>query len=154
MPYKKVILTVDYSVRVLCFQPYPNHPKGCPNYGNRLTCPPQALLIENILDLSGPIYVIWSTFDFASHIERMKALHPKWTERQLVCCLYWQPRARKMLECQIESFKAITFNELHVLRCPEACGINVTETMASIGERLEWPPRTKTYQVAIAGWRR
>ena len=38
-----------------------------------------------------------------------------------------------------------------ILTTPEACGVNITETMKKIGVNLEWPPRSVTYQVAIAG---
>jgi hypothetical protein len=38
-----------------------------------------------------------------------------------------------------------------VTACPEAMGVVVTETMANVGIKLEWPPKTVTYQVALAG---
>jgi len=34
---------------------------------------------------------------------------------------------------------------------PEAYGVNVTATMAAVGIKLQWPPRDKTYQIALAG---
>ena len=40
-----------------------------------------------------------------------------------------------------------------VLYCPEAMGVNVTETMKNVGIILEWPPETVTYQIVIAGSR-
>jgi hypothetical protein len=37
-----------------------------------------------------------------------------------------------------------------VFLVPEAHGLNVTATMKSIGIELEWPPKTVTYQIALA----
>jgi predicted metal-binding protein len=152
MPVKQINLVVDKSVRNLCCKAYPMHPHGCPNFGKRSTCPPQVSYIEDVLDLSMPVYAIWNIFDFRSHVQKMSALHPEWSQRQLECCLYWQGTARKKLKEQIFDFE---FNIDHIgykiIACPEAMGVNVTETMKGIGELLEWPPTTKTYQVAIAG---
>lgn len=143
-------LVVDHAVRFLCAKPYPGHPKGCPNYGKKDTCPPRAPFIRDLIDLERPVYAIWTVFDLGQHVERMRALHPSWSDRQLTCCLYWQPAARKRLEKEIKSFPIICPVHLFI-RIPEACGVNVTATMKSIGVELEWPPVTKTYQVAIAG---
>jgi predicted metal-binding protein len=155
MPIKQIELIIDYHVRYLCEEPYPNHPKGCPNYRRKLSCPPGAPFIETVIDLSKPVYAIWNVFDFASHTIRMYQLHPDWSQRQLECCLYWQGTARKKLKELIFDFQ---FNPDHIsyeiFTCPEAIGINVTETMKSIGEILEWPPVTKAYQVVIAGVRK
>ena len=152
MPIKQIKPIIDYSVRDFCFRPYSNHPKGCPNFGKRETCPPQASFIDDVLDLTKPVYAIWNIFDFACHTIKMSQLHPSWSRRQIECCLYWQGTARKQLKEEIFNFE---FNPSHngydVFTCPEAMGVNVTETMKSIGEILEWPPVTKTYQVAIAG---
>ena len=38
-----------------------------------------------------------------------------------------------------------------VITCPEACGVNVTSTVLTIGVKLEWPPIGIVRQVAIAG---
>jgi hypothetical protein len=160
MGYLIVKPILDYYIRKLCNHPYPGHSHGCPNYGERSTCPPKALLFHEIIDLDQPIYAIWNVFDLGSHIQRMKTLHPEWSKRQLECCLYWQSRARKELDKKvIELIEHIIYagghwRDYRLIKCPEACGVNVTETMRNIGEELEWPPRIKTYQVAIAGWRK
>lgn len=141
---------IDYGFRLMCSLAYPNHPKGCPNFGKRKTCPPIIGTLEEIFDCSKDFYAIWTTFPFGEHIAKMKQLHPDWSDRQLSCCLYWQGTARKNLKQEISKFKAI-HPDLTVTTCPEAMGVNVSSTMASIGEELEWPPRTITYQVALAG---
>lgn len=152
MPFAEVKLTIDYNVRNLCTHPYCDHPSGCPNYGKRGSCPPHAPHVEKIFDLSKPVYVIWNVFDFKAHLAKMERLHPDWSDRQKRCCLYWQGSARKVLRWEIEAFQA-AHPGLYVTTCPEAMGVNVTETMWSIGQMLQWPPSTKAYQVAIAGTR-
>lgn len=145
-------IVIDTAVRELCYRPYPNHPKGCPNYNKKKDCPPQAKFIYETLKGDSPIYAIWNCYDFARHVAKMKRLHPEWSKRQVECCLYWQPTARKSLKAEIQLFKA-QYPALIVIGCPEGQGVNISATMQSIGVELEWPPVTVTYQVAIAGTR-
>lgn len=143
---------IQYMVRSLCVRPYHNHPRGCPNYGRRPTCPPDAPRLEQIIDISAPVYCIYNRFDLATHVKGMQAKHPNWSERQLYCCLYWQPKARKELLEQIREFMhEIQGHGLQIVPTPEACGVNVTGTMRQINVELEWPPRTIAYQVVLAG---
>lgn len=152
MPFAKVELVVDPTVRNLCYRPYPNHSHGCPNYGKKKGCPPNCAKVTEVLDLSKPTWVIWNVFDFKTHLEKMERLHPDWSDRQKACCLYWQGGARKALKMEIVLFVAQNY-PVKVVTCPEAMGVNVTATMRSVGQELEWPPKTKAYQVAIAGTR-
>jgi len=137
------------SVRDLCYKPYPNHPKGCPNFNQRNTCPPMALYWKHIIDISQPIYAIINKFDFKYHVKSMKEKHPDWTELQLKCCLYWQGKARKQLKNKIKEFSK-NFPHYSIFTCPEAMGVDVTATMKLIGIELEWPPINYTYQIAFA----
>ena len=148
--HKQVQVTVDYSVKELCGKKYPNHPKGCPNLGKRKDCPPFAPKIEDVLDLSKPVYAVYNVFLFGEHVARMKENHPEWTDRQAKCCLYWQSKARKQLMAKIVDFKE-QFPKLYIVKNPEACGVDLTSTMRSAGIRLEWPPEKLTYQIVLAG---
>ena len=141
------------SVRDLCRKPYPGHPRGCPNYGRRRTCPPHAPMLCQVIDLSQPVHAVWNAFDLAGHVERMREKHPEWSDRQLVNCLYWQGTARKALRAKVRNFGGLLLasGQLIALACPEACGVNVTATLASIGIEIEWPPKTIAYQVALVG---
>lgn len=150
--YKQVDIIVDHSMRGKCKDAYQNHPKGCPNFNKRHDCPPKVPLIGKMFDLDKPVYVIWNVFDFGGHTERMRGKHPEWSERQVECCLYWQGTARKQLKSEIESFTRENGEHL-ILTTPEACGVNITETMKRIGVDLEWPPVTVSYQVVLAGSR-
>lgn len=143
---------VDLSVRMLCLKKYPGHRRGCPNYEHKTGCPPYAPTISQLLNLQLPVWAIWNVFDFAGHCHRMKAKHPRWSKRQIECCLYWQPKARKELKEKIEQFEASQPGKQYIVMNPEGAGVNVTETMKSIGIELQWPPVTKTYQIVLAGF--
>ena len=150
------VIPVRYfsPIRSLCCRGYPGHPRGCPNYGKRPSCPPQAKPLHEVLDLNQQVWAIYNRFPIGGHAARMKAKHPDWSERQMYCCLYWQPQARKQLRARIMAWlrdSDIPEGCRRVLTCPEACGCNVTATMAAVGIQLEWPPRTVAYQVALAG---
>lgn len=148
--YAKVEPIVEPSVRKLCAHPYHNHPKGCPNLGKREDCPPHAKLVTEEFDFSKPIYMIWNVYPFGKHVRKMKKKHPDWTKYQLGCVLYWQGTARKQLKEEVKTFLK-KHKGLHVSTCPEAQGVNLTETMKKIGVELEWPPKKFAYQIAIAG---
>jgi len=133
-----------------CCLPYPSHPKGCPNYGKKIGCPPDIFSLKEILDLNQNIYLIYTEFNIGEHAERMRELHPKWTDRQVYCCLYWQPKARKMQKQEEEKSKKEKGINL-VLTSPEAMGVNLISLMNKIGVRLEWPPRKITRLVSLGG---
>lgn len=147
---KQVIPVIDCKVRALCIKPYPNHPKGCPNFGKKEGCPPKAKKFEDVFDTTKPIYAIVNVFDLKSHADKMKEKHPNWSERQIYCCLYWQKTARKQLLEGIKEFlkehKGYT-----VTTCPEAMGVEVTKTLEAVGIELEWEPKNIACQVALAG---
>jgi len=156
MPFVAVSLVIDYSVRSLCLKSYGGHKKGCPNYKRCDRCPPVAPLIERVIDLSRPVFAIYNVFPLGRHVEQMRVKHPSWSSRQLLNCLYWQGTARKQLKAEIERFHkdmiiAQPRTRYLVLTTPEACGVNVTETMRAVGVMLEWPARTVAHQVAIVG---
>ena len=153
----RVELVIDKTVRGLCARPYLGHPKGCPNFNDNPArvppCPPFAPFVEDALDVALPVYAVWNIFDLAEQKERMWRVHPNWSERQAVCCLYWQKGARKALSGKIASFMNYK-KGLIALMCPEAYGINITATMKSVGVELEWPPQNIAYQIAIVGFKK
>ena len=150
MNYSQVTVKLDKKMRALCVFAYPGHPKGCPNFDKRHDCPPKIGFFEDIFDIKSPIFAIWNIFDIEAHVNKMKDKHANWSERQLKCCLYWQPGARKKLKENIISFMR-EHPGYSATACPEAMGVNITETMNSIGIKLEWPPEKNAYQIALAG---
>ncbi len=140
------------SSRSLCTREYKNHKHGCPNYGKRPDCPPDAPMFDEVFDIKQPIYAIFCTFDLEQHVKKMREKHPQWTEAQLSNVLYWQGTARKHLRDNINSFVANYREEgYYVTTSPEAMGVNVTETLKRAGITLEWPAKEVVYKVAMAG---
>ena len=145
-------INIDPAFRDLCRKPYYNHPRGCPNYGKKKGCPPQQKLFFDVFDCD--LYLIYTEFDLASHVKKMRKKLPNWTDLQLYCCLYWQGTARKNLKAEIQRARKLLPHH-HITACPEAMGVNVTDLMNDNADiDLEWPPKIITYQVAIAGLRR
>ena len=154
--YGQVKIVLDPKVRELCCKLYYNHPKGCPNYNKQPGCPPQAPLLNEVLDLVRPVWAVWVVFDLAAHRERMRVKHPKWSRRQLDCCLYWQGTLLKELRYRVANFctMRLLYNmdkSLEVFYRPEALGVNVTATLETVGVALEWPPEKIVHKVAIVG---
>lgn len=141
---------IQPEVTRLCVRPYPGHGHGCPNYGRKKDCPPTAPLYDSVYDLGYPVIAIVNWFNLARHVALMRERHPGWSERQLYCCLYWQPAARRDLKQQIAAFLRDR-PEYRVEATPEAMGVNVTATLETAGVTLEWPPRIRAAQVALAG---
>ena len=139
---------MDATVRGLCCKAYDLHPRGCPNFGQRPTCPPAARLFSDVYDMAKPVWAVINEFDLGGHVERLKIAHPNWSDRQLRCVLYWQGGARAKLALKIKMALA-TLPRFRSETCPEAMGVNVTATLASEGITLEWPPVHIARQVAL-----
>jgi hypothetical protein len=110
-------------------------------------------MLGDRIDLNQPTFAIINEFDLGSHVARMAEGHPTWSQRQLECCLYWQPKARAQLKMLCQGFLREHPNYV-VDSIPEAGGMNVTETLWLVGIELEWPPRKIVRQIAVAGLKR
>lgn len=153
---ERVKVVLDPSVRNLCQKPYPGHPQGCPNYGKRYICPPQAPMLGDVLDLSREVWAVWVEFDLKAQRYKMWFKHPKWSKRQAECCLYWQDGVRKTLRREMQEIVGHPHMELFasglaIVEVPEAMGVNVTETMRGIGVDLEWPVEKIDRHVGLIG---
>lgn len=149
----RVSPVIDPSVRELCCRPYALHPRGCPNFGKRDTCPPSAPLYSQVYDLARPVWALVNEFDLGAHVEKMRSAHPKWSDLQLRCVLYWQGSARAVQACHIAVVLGL-FPGTRAENCPEAMGIDVTKTLSLEGVELEWPPVRIARQVALIGYER
>ena len=137
-----------------CGLPYPGHPKGCPNYcSGKPKCPPEAPYVTEIMDLARPVYIVYSEFDLAGHMAKMKSRHPHWTERQQRNVLYWQNRSRKqMRDRAIEAAKILRANKICAMG--ESAGVNLYATCYLSGLRLEKIKDLKICRhIALIGWR-
>lgn len=144
-------LVINLRAREWCKLPYPGHPHGCPNYGKRDTCPPKAPIVIDVFDLSKPHWFIVEEFDLKSHMDRMKWLHPNWTERQLACCLYWQNTVRSNLMSGIRFFMQDHPEVIYTL-LPEAMGVQVILTARKAGIPIEIKPKKMIHKIALVGY--
>ena len=144
-------LVVDYRAREWCTLPYPNHPHGCPNYQKHQSCPPQAPRIDKWLDLSRPHWLIVAGFDLAAFARRMKRLHPKWSDRQCRCLLYWQPSVRARLLSTCREFQSAHPGSVFTL-IPEAMGVHVIKTVRALHVPIEIRPRRTVFKVGLLGY--
>jgi predicted metal-binding protein len=148
----QVEVVVDHAVRGKCSLPYPGHKKGCPNFGKKSICPPKAPMIENLLNLAEPVYLVAVPFDLAGHVLRIGERHPDWTPRQRANLLYWQGSVKKHL-AQVARYQAIAKQLSLIVGCPEACGVDMTATCANAGIVLEWPPVNTVWKAVLLGTR-
>jgi len=141
-PYIIKLERVIISNRVgqWCKIPYPNHPRGCPKYGQDASCPPMA---KFIFDVSKPLYFVHSEFNLESHVFRMKKRNPHWSNLQCKCVLYWQGTSRKQMKERVKdamwSLATNIFSD-----CPEGMGVNVYVTARLSGLKLERIRHLKT----------
>ena len=144
---------IQYNKKMqgLCTAIYYNHPKGCPNYGEKEGCPPNQPLINDILNFKKNIYLIYTEFEIGKHARKMKQLHPDWSERQTYNCRLWQPKARKAHRQEVNRAKE-EYNLIKIVCSPEAHGVNLTDLFKSIGVKLEWPPRKITRLASLGGY--
>jgi len=151
--FEQVKLEWHVRIREFCKLPYPRHPNGCPMYGTRLGCPPEAPMIGEILDLSEPTYLVAIKYNVKEHYDKLRAEHPNLSEAQIRIPYLWQGRADKLLREAVEACKREVPNKLPVYR-PEANGVNVVAMMGKLGFVLKFPTEEYAYRVAVLGSRK
>lgn len=140
------------SPMALCARKYPGHNRGCPNYGIKDDCSPNMPLFFEAFDRNYPVFAVYTCFDLKEHVDKMKALHPNFSDRRSGCVLYWQAGARKT---QREFAGGVLngflpeHNGYWLTDSPEAMGIDVTGTLKQCGITLEWPCMEKTYKISL-----
>jgi predicted metal-binding protein len=152
------IITYEPRIQALCHTPFYGHPRGCPNFGRKKNCPPNQLLINQVIDLSREAYVIYTKFNVGEFAERMRVIHPEWKDqpRQWYNMRRWQPKARKEHRYELGSFSA-THPDSIFNTAPEAHGVNISALMLEIGIKLKWgwPPKhnenNKVYLISLGG---
>jgi len=144
LPLDEVV--IDLRARDWCKLPYPNHLRGCPNYGKKAGCPPKAPLFESFVE--SPFTLVAVGFNLAEWTKKMKDKHPNWSDRQTRCCLYWQGKVRKVLR---EECNRIASDDELILYNPEAMGVHVFKTCELVDVKLERNPQNIVWKVAIIG---
>lgn len=145
-------LARQHQTREWCRLPYPGHPDGCPNYNHSVLCPPRVATVDEVFDLSKPHWFVIVSFDMAAHVKTMSEKHPKWSDRQLRCCLYWQNTVRKNLGIEILGFMATKSGGTIATMIPEAMGVNVFRTCHRHGLMLRKDPKEIVYKIALVGY--
>ncbi len=132
------------KIQNLCRCPYYKHPKGCPNYGVKAGCPPNAKFFPEIFEKE--VFIAAVVFDFGAYLKARRQLHPSWSERALRNPRHWQghlrANLRKFVKEKLMAGYVAVFN-------PEAMGVNVTTTCRNAGLKLEWPPKQKVCEIAL-----
>lgn len=123
-----------------CCLPYPNHPRGCPKFPD---CPKQVFDFKDYSD-DMVWFAVIEEFDLKEHAIKMKKKHPKWSDRQCRCVLYWQSKVRKKLMDRCKEIGG------EIIRDPEAAGVNLFATMSKYGLFLKANP-DYVYKIAFVG---
>ena len=138
-------LIIDDKVREWCILSYPDHPKGCPNYGKKKVCPPFAPYVRDYFNFDNYLVFVVVKFDIGFHISKMRVKHPNWTERQCRNLLYWQSTVMKELRRVVEE----EYPNCKVTYIPEAMGVNVFETCRNLGIPIERNPVYYVHKIAL-----
>lgn len=148
--YEVEELIIDYGARKWCLLPYPNHPKGCPNYNKSSECPPNAPLVGDFVDITKKMWFIVIKFDLSSHVAKMKDRHPYWTDKQARCVLYWQNTVRRRLRDACIIFA--TPKQLVYTLIPEAMGVQVIKSAKKLDIPIKTRPIDTVYKIALIGY--
>jgi hypothetical protein len=183
---------VDY-----CRLPYPKHPWGCPNIDKIRSLdgfpgylkpwiirecprsnPDENIFIDQIFDLSKPIYLIATIYPVGQDAEYRQAHSQKLTTTaQFYNLRYWQNRARRNIYDESERFLMLEEStetrsqfyqmgieeiKMHTIvdLCPEAHGVKIIPTAKHAGLKItfdHWPPlkhdpELVRYQIALGGY--
>jgi len=144
-------LIIEHGTREWCLLPYPDHPKGCPNFGKSKVCPPFAPHVESFVDLALPLWFVIEEFDLKSHVARMISKHAGWSDRQARCVLYWQGSVKSRLQASADRF-CLEHPGTHHTLCPEAMGVNVIATGRSVGLPIQSSPLDTIFKIALVGY--
>ncbi len=139
-------LKIDYSVRDLCRQPYPGHPKGCPNYGKKKECPPQAPLLEDFIDILQPHY-----FLVLECIRNGCRNNQENTLEEAQFRSYWNDTLEEILHEYIQEFQKDHPGTVFTFH-PSAVGVDVLETARNVGITLEENPEKVFYKIVLIGY--
>ena len=150
IPLNKAHVSLDERARgKWCLLPYPNHPKGCPNYGKKQICPPFSKPFHEIIE--PPFHIVIESFDLEAQAKKMKKKHPEWSDRQCRNLLYWQKGVVKRLKEKAKKFINSQNEDFVLLEVPEANGVNVFKTCENVDIILERVPQRIIRKIMIIG---
>lgn len=142
-------IIVDYDCRNFCTIPYPNHPRGCPNFNKHEDCPPKAKFVDDVFDFDKDLFFVIEEFNLKAHMTLMKERHPHWSVLQCKNLLYWQGGVRKKLKNKTKAF--MTPDMIYTL-LPEAMGVMVIDTAKALKVPIEKTPEIRVFKIALVGY--
>ncbi len=119
-----------------CMLPYPNHPKGCPKFPK---CPLEHIDLGAVRFSDLKWFAVIEEFDLKAQAKKMQLRFPKWSDRKCRNLIYWQKGVMSRLYEKACSPMANLEGDI-LLDIPEACGVNVFETMAKVGIVIDRHP--------------
>jgi predicted metal-binding protein len=144
-----------------CTLPYPGHPRGCPNYGVKRTCPPKIdrSPYSDFVRSARFFKLVLVKVDLNQQSAKMLGKHPDWSDKKSRCLRYWQPGAKKAISdyiertCQPGDFVLGSGSGAKVFHkerpSMEAAGINVFQTLKNNGIKFEVKPRNYATLVSL-----
>lgn len=144
-------LVINRDAKNWCNLPYPDHKNGCPNYGEKDVCPPNAPDIEDFIDTDKQKWFVTGKFDIGEFEERMGERHPNWTKKKKRCNLYWQKSVKKKIRERVEEFKGSKEGQFVSTELPEALGVQVFATARNLGIPLKKDPEKYIYKISMIG---
>jgi predicted metal-binding protein len=136
-PPLDLVIHSKQEVYDMCRKPYYKHPKGCPNYGKKESCPPRVSHITEVFDLS-TIHFLIMKFDFAKYIAMRREARPHDTNRSLANQRHWQGHLRSQLRLEWQNSLQCVYPDYIVREDPEALGVNVVSSLANHGIDFDW----------------
>ncbi len=139
------------SPRSFCIRPYKNHPKGCPNYGIKDTCPPHVKgMYDEIFD-AREVYAVVTKFDLEKFFDERRKKLPMLAEGQIRNLLVWQQKAVRENNDALRRFyennpEKQDFVSTRLLEC---LGVDVVGTMKEVGIDLKFPVEDYAYRIAF-----
>jgi predicted metal-binding protein len=138
----------DHRIKAHCLDPYYKHPKGCPNWGVKIGCPPEAPFFSDVY--SKDVYIGAVKFNFEEYLFSRRQTHPDWTERAIRNPRHWQGHVRSEMRQFLFDYLS-NHPEINgeILTNPEALGVNLFATCKKVGIQLEQTPQKFVYQVVL-----
>lgn len=166
--------TVSYGplVTAWCLCEYRNHPDGCPNYGDKDWCPPQAHEFPSGVDISNynvirghndemfllrlkpgmepTMWLFIRRFDLKGWVKKLRDANPKMSDRQARIPYLYNDRVYRQIYADAESYRWTLGKPTILLRRPEANGVNLFGTSRSNGgPQLQKNPVDDAHFMAI-----
>ncbi len=122
-----------------CTAPYPGHKKGCPNYGQRPQCPPQAPHFLELY-LERPYWLVRETFNLKAWERKQRKKWPDWSKKQCRNSRHWQGGVNSRLKKRAKLLAKLLPGGHEVLEIPEANGVDVFSVCEHLGLTLKRNP--------------